>query len=35
VALGRKNYLFMGSERSSQSAAIAYTRSKTAFSSET
>jgi hypothetical protein len=30
VALGRKNYLFMGSERSSQSAAIAYTLIETA-----
>ena len=30
VALGRKNYLFMGSERGGQSAAIAYTLIETA-----
>jgi transposase len=30
AALGRKNYLFMGSERGGQSAAIAYTLIETA-----
>ena len=30
VALGRKNYLFMGSERGGKSAAIAYTLIETA-----
>ena len=30
IALGRKNYLFMGSERGGKSAAIAYTLIETA-----
>ena len=30
IALGRKNYLFMGSERGDKSAAIAYTLIETA-----